>query len=45
MLRNIYDEAKLLKIPKKVKELLAEWRKEHFKMPADLRTLIEGVVE
>ena len=29
----------------KVRELLSEWKKEHFRMPADLRSLIEGVCE
>ncbi len=46
MLRSIYDDAETLKIPKeRVRELLSEWKKEHFRMPADLRSLIEGVCE
>ena len=46
MLRDIYDEAELMKIPKeRVRGLLSEWKKEHFRMPADLRSLIEGVCE
>lgn len=46
MLEDIYSEAEQFRIPKKrIKELLAEWKKEHYMPPENLSGLIEGVCE